>query len=70
MAYRHYNRCPVYQCGARLHEVVRDPPTGTADDWPDGYPGDEQRPDLVCNDCRAVYRMIGWDRGNGKIMPR
>ena len=49
-------KCPVYQCGGLMAHEEQDPPDGgTPDEYGDGYPGDDQRPDLVCTNCRARY---------------
>jgi hypothetical protein len=51
-------RCPVYQCGGFMQTVERNYPKGmTEDDFPDGMAGDFQLPDLVCQNCKALYQF-------------
>jgi hypothetical protein len=48
-------RCPVWQCGGLMVTKENKPP----EDFIEGehYNGDEQTPNLVCTNCRAVYRF-------------
>lgn len=51
--------------------TIRPYPRGESeDDYPDGMPGDDQTPDLVCTNCKAVYRFQGFkgklERGKKK----
>jgi len=57
-------RCPIWQCGGEMHPVERDRPKGLTDD--DSYPGDWQQPDLVCDNCGAIYRIIGYKKVKNK----
>lgn len=51
-------RCPVYQCGGLMRAKERPYPEGkNEDDFPDGMAGDSQMPDLVCENCGAVYQI-------------
>ena len=51
-------KCPVYQCGGLMVTKERPYPKGkTEDDFPDGMVGDNQTPDLVCTNCKAVYHF-------------
>lgn len=54
--------CPVWQCGGTMKTVERKPPEGKADEYSDGYPGDDQRPDLVCTNCGAVYSFKEFEK--------
>lgn len=64
-------RCPVYQCSGFMRMVEKKYPKGmNEDDFPDGMPGDVQTPDLVCENCRAVYEFQGFGKRkklNGNI---
>ena len=54
-------KCPVYQCGGIMITKERPYPKGKGeDDFPDGMAGDNQLPDLVCTNCRAVYHFDGF----------
>lgn len=55
-------KCPVWQCGGIMRAVERKRPKNFADEASDGYDGDFQTPDLVCENCRAVYRFSGFRR--------
>jgi len=46
-------KCPIWQCGGIFTAVERVPPEGHDDRQ--GYPGDWQTPDLVCNNCGSIY---------------
>ena len=48
--------CPVWQCGGTMEAVEREAPKGINPD--DGYNGDWQTPDLVCDNCGAVYQFV------------
>jgi hypothetical protein len=49
-------KCPVYQCGGLMITKERAYPKGmNEDDFPDGRAGDNQLPDLVCTNCKAIY---------------
>ena len=51
-------KCPMYQCGGIMVTTERPYPKGkNEDDFPDGMVGDSQSPDLVCTNCKAVYRL-------------
>ena len=52
--------CPIWQCDGTL-EVVERPPRNAEEDN-EGYAGDWQTPDLVCNNCGGVYHFSGFDR--------
>jgi hypothetical protein len=54
--------CPVWQCGGIIRAIGRKPPKGFVEARGDGYDGDFQTPDLVCENCRAVYRFSGFRR--------
>jgi hypothetical protein len=54
-------KCPVWQCGGILECVEREPPENRKDDR-QGYPGDWQTPDLICNNCRSMYRFQGFKK--------
>jgi hypothetical protein len=53
-------RCPVYQCGGFMRMQERDPPKGWLKDQVDGWDGDEQTPDMVCENCGAHYQFKGF----------
>ena len=54
-------KCPVYQCGGLMFAKERPyPKSMDEDDFPDGIAGDSQFPDLVCLNCKAVYRFDGF----------
>jgi len=54
-------KCPVYQCGGLMVAKERPYPKGMGeDDFPDGMVGDNQTPDLVCTNCKAVYHFDGF----------
>lgn len=56
-------KCPVYQCGGLMIIKERPYPKGQGeDDFPDGMVGDSQTPDLVCDNCNAVYRFNGFKK--------
>lgn len=55
--------CPVHQCGGAMKHVEIPPPKGSPDEYGDGWPGDEQRPNLVCDNCEAVYHFYDKDIG-------
>jgi len=56
-------RCPVYQCSGTMKAAVRPYPKGESEmDYPNGMPGDDQLPDLVCQNCHAVYRFQYFER--------
>jgi len=51
-------KCPIYQCGGIMVAKERAYPEGmNEDDFPDGYTGDFQTPDLVCTNCNSVYSL-------------
>ena len=47
-------KCPSYQCGGIMKSVEAD--------FPAGMPGDDQFPDLVCENCKAIYQFQGFRR--------
>ena len=52
-------KCPIYTCGGIMITKERAYPKGkTEDDYPDGMPGDFQAPDLVCLNCKSVYKYF------------
>ena len=54
-------KCPMYQCGGLMVTKERPYPKGmNEDDFPDGMAGDNQIPDLVCTNCKAVYHFEGF----------
>jgi hypothetical protein len=53
-------KCPVWQCGGIMHAVERKPPKDFLEGNGDDYEGDFQTPDLVCENCRAVYSFGGF----------
>ena len=54
-------KCPIYQCGGIMITKERPYPKGKGeDDFPDGMVGDNQLPDLVCTNCKAVYNFDGF----------
>jgi hypothetical protein len=53
--------CPIHQCGGIMKAVEVSSPSGDPDNHPDGWPGDEQRPNLVCTNCSAVYVFKEFD---------
>jgi len=54
-------KCPIYQCGGFMVAKERPYPKGmNEDDFPDGMSGDNQTPDLVCTNCKAVYHFDGF----------
>lgn len=54
-------KCPIYQCGGLMVAKERPYPKGMdEDDFPDGMAGDNQTPDLVCTNCKAVYHFDGF----------
>jgi hypothetical protein len=54
------HRCPIHQCGSIQKVVEVLPKEGTPEDYPDGYPGDEQTPHLECTDCHGRYKFDGF----------
>jgi hypothetical protein len=56
--------CPIHQCGGMLTTKIRKAPKG---DNIDGYYGDEQSPDLVCTNCKAVYEFKGFKHGKNNL---
>jgi len=60
-------KCPVYQCGGLMVTKEIPYPKGMdEDDFPDGMAGDNQTPDLVCTNCKAVYHFSGF-KDNHKL---
>jgi hypothetical protein len=55
-------KCPMWQCGGIMRAVERKRPNGFAAEASDGYDGDYQTPDLVCENCRATYKFSGFKR--------
>jgi|SRR3972149_3953794 len=49
-------KCPVHQCGGIMETVIRKKPEYIDADI-EGYNGDEQTPDLICSNCKAVYQF-------------
>jgi len=55
------SKCPMYQCGGLMVMKKRPYPKGiNEDNFPDGMAGDNQSPDLVCTNCKAVYHFDGF----------
>lgn len=54
-------QCPIYQCGGFMTIEERDAPEGIDADI-DGYNGDCQSPDLVCDNCKARYQFVGLNK--------
>lgn len=54
-------RCPVYQCGGFMKCGERPCPADDPDQF-DHWDGDEQTPDLVCENCKAVYQFTGFKK--------
>ena len=54
-------KCPVYECGGYLKIKIRRIPKdfNKGENYPDGYEGDEQTPDMVCINCGAIYKFNG-----------
>jgi hypothetical protein len=53
----------MWQCGGIMRAIERKPPKGfLKDECSDGYDGDYQTPDLVCGNCRAIYRFSGFKK--------
>lgn len=53
-------RCPVYQCGGFMECKDRKKPKDFIES--EHYFGDEQTPDLVCSNCKAVYQFKGFKK--------
>lgn len=55
-------KCPLHQCGGLMITKERDPPNDLRK-FPKEhhyeYDGDEQSPDLICTNCKAVYQFKG-----------
>lgn len=52
-------KCPIYQCGGIMQTKERKAPKdyNGGENYPDGYHGDEQTPNLVCSNCKGVYEF-------------
>jgi len=48
-------KCPVYQCGGLMNPKERNPPINFIES--EHFNGDEQTPDLICDNCGAVYQF-------------
>ncbi len=55
-------KCPIYECGGLMVTKERKLPKDFegGKNYPDGYEGDEQTPDLVCTNCKGVYQFKGF----------
>jgi hypothetical protein len=60
-------KCPIYSCGGIMKTIEVPPKEGTPDDYPDGYPGDDQIPHLQCENCNGRYKFSGFKNGNDKV---
>ena len=52
-------KCPLHQCGGFMKYSIRKKPKNIDIDI-EGYDGDEQSPDLICTNCKAVYQFKGF----------
>ena len=52
-------KCPLHQCGGIMKCSIRKKPKDVDADI-EGYDGDEQTPDLICTNCKAVYQFKGF----------
>lgn len=50
------SRCPIFQCGGLMETKERRRPNNFFIES-EHYDGDEQSPDLVCSNCKAVYQF-------------
>lgn len=57
-------KCPVYQCGGFMIAKERKPPKDFIES--EHYDGDEQTPNLICTNCKAVYQFKGFNRWSKK----
>ena len=49
-------KCPLHQCGGIMQSVIREKPKDVDADI-EGYDGDEQTPNLICTNCKAIYQF-------------
>jgi len=54
-------KCPVYQCGGLMVVKERKLPKNFIEG--EHYDGDDQTPDLVCTNCKAIYQFKGFKNG-------
>ena len=53
-------KCPVYQCGGEMIPEERIPPEDFIES--EYFDGDEQTPDLICDNCGAIYKFKGFNK--------
>ena len=53
-------RCPMYQCGGFMKARERKVSKSFLDENWEHWNGDEQSPDLICTNCKAVYQFQGF----------
>ncbi len=60
--------CPVYECSGNLKIKLRKIPKDFegGENYPDGYDGDEQTPDMKCDNCHAIYKFSGFKKVRGE----
>jgi hypothetical protein len=61
-------RCPVYQCGGFMQHKMRKV-SKLAKEF-EHYDGDEQTPDLICTNCKAIYQFKGFKDEKRKTVLR
>jgi len=59
-------RCPMYQCGGFMEAKERKVSKSfLAENW-EHWNGDEQSPDLICTNCKALYQFQGFKNAKRK----
>ena len=53
-------KCPIYQCSGFMRIVVRERPKNLT--YHEEYEGDEHTPGLVCTNCSARYKFVGFKK--------
>ena len=53
-------KCPVHQCGGEMIPQEREPPETFIES--EHFDGDEQTPDLICDNCGAIYQFKGFNK--------
>lgn len=58
-------KCPLHQCGGIMQSSIRKKPKDIDADV-EGYDGDEQTPDLICTNCKAIYQFTKFNGGKAQ----
>ena len=58
-------KCPLHQCGGIMQPTIRKKPKDIDADI-EGYDGDEQTPDLICANCKAIYQFTKFKGGKAR----